>query len=232
MTNEEEKLIERIMIRTIVLEDLVRGEIIKPSSGIYQERLKFIIATNWNSWYPSYFEIFGGCYGFVTRDDRKEIDKNAGVTVIDPGFNFSKALRKFFNIEPHDIRKVLISHFHPDHTTGMYELLTLTHESRHACAYHLDTTAYDFFKAFQGKDNKIYEYKNNQVIEVAKYMYKNIEESIYANIIQTFHGEIGNRHNSHGFIFDVKPATGDSKKNCCYAILMEMKNIIVSIWNI
>jgi hypothetical protein len=217
-----ERLMGHVDLTTQMLEDLVRGKIIGPSTGELQPRLKFVIARRWNSWYPSYFKTLGGCYAFVTRDPEEKIADSAGVIVIDPGSRFSETLRKLFNIEPHDIRSVVVSHYHPDHTIGMYELLTLTHESQYPCTYYLNQTAYESYKVFQGKFNKVVELTQNQVVKLVDYGYKSLgslepayNESIYLQTLKTFHEEIGDRHNSFGFIFHV--VSGNHK--CRLAIL-------------
>lgn len=204
---------------TELLDNIVTGNIIKPIPRKFEPKLKFIIARKWNSWYPSYFDTNGGCYAFITRDSKEDIKDNSGVIVIDPGFRFSDILRKNYKIEPHDIRKIIVSHYHPDHTMGLFELLTLTNETKYPCSYYLNKTTYEAFKTFQGKHNKIIELNNNQVIKLAQYVpryppregifsdvvtkRKDHIESIYLKALKTFHVEIGNRHNSLGFIFNI-----------------------------
>lgn len=224
----EGKLCEKVDALTEALEEIVKGEVIPPISKKFEGRLRFIVARRWNSWYPSYFETEGGCYAFITRDREIDPKDNAGIIVIDPGIKFAQNLRKYFNIEPYDIRTVIASHYHPDHVNGLFELLTLTHEASLPCKYYLNRSTYDFFKVFQGKYNKIIELPRDQVIKIAdynKYWFgdergpelgrnKSIkrDESIYLRTLKTFHEEIGNRHNCLAFQFDVFINNNSKKK--------------------
>jgi len=169
-----EDVMNEVESRESFLEQLVRGELIEPVLGENQQ-LKFLVARRWNSWYPSYFNTLGGCYVIQTRDnehcgDKK--DKNSGCIVIDPGFGFLNELRHKYKIEPHEIRSIIVSHFHPDHTAGIIEFLTLTHESKHPCNIYLNKTAFEYFKSFQGKYNRIYQLNGGQSVELAKYKYR------------------------------------------------------------
>lgn len=228
-----ETIQNRVDLTNQLLEDMISGEIIRPSTGEHRNGLTFVIAKKWGSWYPTYFKTQGGCYAFLTRDPTKEPKTNAGVIVIDPGMFFGENLRKYFNIEPHDIRTVLVSHYHPDHTTGLFELLTLTHESKHSCDYYLNETSFEAFKSFQGKHNKIIELPARQGIRLADYPYGeripgsseySHNERISVRTIPTFHEEIGERHKSLGFIFNVESYNhtcrilllGDTDGNVCY----------------
>ena len=213
----ESKLHNRVDLYNKVFEDFVTGKIIGPVSGQVRRDLTFAIARRWSSWYPSFFRTQGGCYAIITRDGIEDLKKNAGVIVVDPGINFGETLRKCFNIEPYDIRTVLVSHHHPDHTTGLYELLTLTHESHRPCIYYLNEGTYDAFKPFQGEYNHINELSKGQIIKLADYDFvpgsvafdplskrRAIKERVIAKTFQTFHKEIGDRHTSLGFIFNVQ----------------------------
>lgn len=221
----EAEAINQIDAVTELLDDIVTGNIIKPIPKKFEPKLRFIIARKWNSWYPSYFDTKGGCYAFITRDTKEDPEKNSGVIVIDPGFNFSEILRTY-NVEPHDLRTIIVSHYHPDHTMGLFGLLTLTNETKYPCSYYLNKTSFDTFKSFQGKHNKIIELTENQVAKIAQYelapnrqkIESNImEESIYLRTIKTFHAEIGGRHNTLGFIFHIinryKMNENDYKRN-------------------
>jgi len=214
-------LTEGVDLVTQSLDDVVRGNLIKPQINKLGTKLRFIIARKWNSWYPSYFTTNGGCYAFITRDLEEDVKKNSGVIVIDPGIRFSEILRDNFSIEPQDIRSVVVSHYHPDHTMGLFELLTLTHESQYPCTYYLNKTTYDSFKVFQGKYNKVVELTKNQVVKLAQYDKKRENrisrirgtsgshgksrnnESIHVRTLKTFHEEVGNRHNCLGFNFQI-----------------------------
>jgi hypothetical protein len=216
MLNSEE-IITEVESRERFLEQLVRGELIEPVLGENQQ-LKFLVARRWNSWYPSYFSTLGGCYVIQTRDnehcgDKK--DKNSGCIVVDPGFGFLNELRKKYKIEPHEIRSIIVSHFHPDHMAGVIEFLTLTHESKHPCNIYLNKTSFEYFKSFQGKYNRIYQLNGGQSVELAKYKFEQknskLDESIYVRALKVHHAEIGNTHQSLGLIFTIKTGKVDWK---------------------
>ena len=208
------EIVSEVERREKFLEQLVRGELIEPVLG-ENKQLKFLIARRWNSWYPSYFSTLGGCYVIQTRDNEhcgNKKDKNSGCIVVDPGFGFLNELRKKYKIEPHEIRSIIVSHFHPDHMAGIIEFLTLTHESKHPCNIYLNKTSFEYFKSFQGKYNRIYQLNGGQSVELAKYKFKGkkyktgpgIDESIYVRALKVHHAEIGNTHQSLGLIFTIK----------------------------
>lgn len=197
-----------------MFDDMVTGKVVKPYTSRGRRHLTFGIARKWSSWYPTYFKTPGGCYVFVTRDPDSDEKRNAGVIVIDPGFNFAESLRKYLNIEPHDVRTAIVSHFHPDHTMGLYELLPLVHESHRPCDYYLNESTFDAFRYFHGTFNNLVELRKGQGVEICNYVIKpsrrvslesdGIREKIYLTPVQTFHREIGNRHTSLGLIFDIE----------------------------
>jgi ribonuclease BN (tRNA processing enzyme) len=199
------------------LTNLIKGRILP--SVYLGDTLRFVVARQWNSWYPSYFTSEGGCYAFITRDkDEKALakKKNAGVIVIDPGFGFLTALRKKFHIEPQDIRQIIVTHFHPDHMAGLIEFATLTHESEFPCEVYLNETSYSFFKAFHGKNFHVNEIRPRQVVKLFHYNYKGKEESAFLRIIQTHHCEIGQKHCALGLIITLKR---NGFKDCKLGIL-------------
>lgn len=93
----------------------------------FVENTTFIVARRWNSWYPSFFNIEGGCYFIVPakRKDQREED-SLEIIVIDPGLKFLSVLRTM-GLNLTDISKVIITHLHPDHMGGFLELASLIH---------------------------------------------------------------------------------------------------------
>jgi hypothetical protein len=201
-----------VKTRENFLEQLVCGDIISP---VLDENnvFKFIVARKWNSWYPSYFKTEGGCYLIQTRDNEHnegKQEKNSGSIVIDPGFGFMDILRKKYGIEPHEIRSIIVTHFHPDHTAGLMQFLTLVNQSKYPCNIFLNKTSFEFYKSFQGKFNRIYQLNGGQCVELAKYKYKigpyfqTEDESLHIRAIKVHHAEIGNVHQSLGLLFKAK----------------------------
>ena len=210
-----------ISLRQNFLENLMKEpNIRKISNGNHP--LRFLIGRQWNSWYPSYFSSIGGCYAIETRDKEKITQKNAGVIVIDPGFGFLTSLRKYFHIEPQNIRQIFVSHFHPDHMAGLIEFATLSYESDFPCNVFLNETSYEFFKPFHGKNLKIFELKPGQIRKIFDYPVrsktKEARESAFVKVIPTHHSEIGLKHGSLGLIFEFshKRPSGNHQKSIEY----------------
>ncbi len=84
----------------------------------------FVVARRWNSWYPSVFDVRGGAY--VVGGPRNTGGKHA-LAVIDPGFRCLRVLTEL-GISVHDVEACVVSHNHPDHVGGIFELMA----SRHA----------------------------------------------------------------------------------------------------
>lgn len=76
---------------------------------------KFIFCRHWNSYYPSYYDIIGGCY---------VIQYGIKYTIIDPGYKTVKALSGS-GIDTRLIENIIITHNHPDHSGGLIELMNL-----------------------------------------------------------------------------------------------------------
>jgi hypothetical protein len=198
-------------IQNEYLKKLIKNpDITRHYENSYQQykKLRFLITRQWNSWYPSFFNSEGGCYAITTRDREPNPYLNSGVIVIDPGFGFLTSLRKHFHIEPQDIKKIIVSHFHPDHMAGLIEFATLSYESEYPCDVFLNPTSYTFFRDFQGKYLHIHEIKAGQIKRLYQYNYQpsshsvKITESAFIKMFDTHHSEIGLRHNSLGFVID------------------------------
>ncbi len=84
----------------------------------------FIIARRWNSWYPSFFDVPGGCYAVTGPFQDTE---GTSCAVVDPGFKCLSVLSEI-GVSIHDIDTCVISHNHPDHVAGIFEVMA----SRHA----------------------------------------------------------------------------------------------------
>lgn len=84
----------------------------------------FVVARRWNSWYPSVFDVPGGAY--VVAGPRNRDGKGA-LALIDLGFRCLRVLTEL-GISVHDVEACVVSHNHPDHVAGIFELMA----SRHA----------------------------------------------------------------------------------------------------
>ena len=80
-----------------------------------------VVARRWNSWYPSIFPVIGGAYAVVG------VGGGGGATapplaLIDPGFQFTRSLAEL-GLPWQDLDTCVISHNHPDHMGGIFELM-------------------------------------------------------------------------------------------------------------
>jgi len=95
------------------LKDLISLKYIGPKED--WEMDYFQILRKWNSYYPSFYDVSGGCY---------VIHYNGEYTIIDPGYHTLNILREN-RIDTRSIQNIIITHNHPDHNGGLIELLDL-----------------------------------------------------------------------------------------------------------
>ena len=89
-----------------------------------------VVGRRWNSWYPSVFPVMGGAYAVVgPAADHRESAAQPGLcpaAVIDPGFRFLEVFRAI-GIPWADLESCVITHNHPDHMGGIFELMAARH---------------------------------------------------------------------------------------------------------
>ena len=83
-----------------------------------------VVARRWNSWYPSIFSIIGGAYAIVGGGGNAS--SAPPVAVIDPGFQFMRAFTEL-GLPWQDLDTCVITHNHPDHMGGLFELMAARH---------------------------------------------------------------------------------------------------------
>lgn len=180
------------------LDRFVKATIREARIGVPLRAPRFVIARRWGSWYPSLFNVEGGCYAIVTRQ------KEQNVTVIDPGFNFLATLNYVLPIEAQDIRNIIVTHFHPDHAAGLEQFLTLAFESGFPCDIYVSESGYEFFKPFQAERMRIHEMQQGQIYRLANYEVDGgAFEEIAFKPFKTYHCEIGLRHRTLGLSIEI-----------------------------
>jgi len=168
----------------------------------------FLVLRKWNSWYPSFFDTLGGCYVIVLPGGKKgaKSSKLQNVIVIDPGFRFLDSLRKY-GIEASDVSAVIVTHFHPDHTAGLTEFLTLTQKLQHRCKLYLNDTSFNLFKDCHtgftqikriSEGDRICLGSFSRYINVGSRVKTKILERVYVEATRVFHREMGDSNQSLG----------------------------------
>ena len=212
---EIEQIQEQCETHERFLKELVRGTYAYVRSYLPGE-LSFGIARRWNSWYPSYFDVEGGCYVLIPGDldphnPDNEKDTRIGVVVVDPGFKFMDVLRADYQIEPRDVSTVVVTHFHPDHMSGLLEYTTIMNTTKQPCNVYLNETTYATFKSLQNAYITVNELLDGQIQEVMRYVTR---DSKYVRVtvkaVGVHHNEIGNQHRSLGLILETTMAESEA----------------------
>jgi L-ascorbate metabolism protein UlaG (beta-lactamase superfamily) len=160
----------------------------------------FVVARRWNSWYPSFFNVPGGCYA-VLCPVCQNIKRNR-VIVIDPGFRFLEVLAAL-GISVNDIETCIISHNHPDHIGGAFEYIVSRHVADKQSNFICNPSAYALFKEFNQKGITISVINSNQELITCKiHSPKNC--CLTLESFDTEHQELGPQSDSKGIIFNFK----------------------------
>jgi len=174
--------------REKILENIVKKS---DPIGNYPVKNNFLIlARQWNSWYPSSFNIEGGCYFFNLNEE---------IIIIDPGFNTLKEIKKR-KLDIRLIRYIFITHFHPDHFESLVGLITRLTSHKNKLTVYLNTTAYDQFKIYARGSTEYRELRPGINLEL-KMEKKTSDFQIKVQVGEAFHKEIGGAMNSIGLKF-------------------------------
>jgi len=125
-----------LYVRMLVLADHVQNRAnwlrrcispAKDNSLEEDESVRLHVARQWNSWYPCEFDVRGGGYILEFPLSSKTSCGLRSCIAIDPGFGFVACARGL-GIFPAAITCIVITHTHPDHIGGIFEILALRKE--------------------------------------------------------------------------------------------------------
>ena len=209
MSDLEKQIQEHSETNERFLQELVRGNYTRRNNYL-RGNLCFSVARRWNSWYPSYFDVKGGCYLLMPGDlDHKNVenqkDSRIGVVVIDPGFGFIDILRQYYQIEPQDISTVIVTHYHPDHMVGLLEYATIMFTSKQQCDIYLNETTFKTFESLKNDYIRVHELVHKQIKEIMNYVAKDKSHvTITVKAVRVHHDEAGDQHRSLGLILETR----------------------------
>ncbi len=178
-----QKLEQREISREKLLENIIKKS--HPIENFPDNTNFLVLGRQWNSWYPSSFELVGGCYFF---------NINQEIIIIDPGFKTLDIIKEK-NLDIRLIRHIFVTHFHPDHFENLIKLITrLTSETNKLTVY-LNSTAFKQFKIYSRNFTKFNKLKPGVFIQLYEYNQKNVFQ-INIEVGRAFHREIGGYMNS------------------------------------
>ncbi|KKL69471.1 hypothetical protein LCGC14_2114620, partial [marine sediment metagenome] len=168
-----EKLLESILKKSYPIENF-------PDNNNF-----LVLGRQWNSWYPSSFELVGGCYFF---------NINQEIIIIDPGFKTLDIIKEK-NLDIRLIRHIFVTHFHPDHFENLIKLITRLTSKTNKLTVYLNSTAFKQFKIYNRNFTEFNKIKAGILIRLYEYNQKN-DFSINVEVGRAFHREIGGYMNS------------------------------------
>ena len=199
MVNKKiEDLIRRSNAREILLKQIIKSDY--PLTNFPNKENFLILAREWNSWYPSSFNVAGGCYFFNVNEE---------IYIIDPGFNTLDFIVEK-NLDLRLIRHIFITHFHPDHFENLTKILTRLTSKKHKITVYMNTTTFNQFKLFLKDNTEFIELKpgNHLKVEIKK---KNYDFNIELDVARSYHKEIGGYMNSIGLKIHLKSVRDKNK---------------------
>ena len=186
--NKLERLEKRSKYREALLEDIVKKS--EPIINFKNKKNFLVLAREWNSWYPSAFNVKGGCYFF---------NINREIIIIDPGFNTLEIIRQH-KLDVRQIRHIFVSHFHPDHFESLITLITRLTSEKNRLTIYLNSTTFHQFKIYKSGFTEFIEIKPGISLDL-KFESKSPDFLVNVKVEKAFHKEIGGAMNSIGFKF-------------------------------
>ncbi|KKN05374.1 hypothetical protein LCGC14_1088050 [marine sediment metagenome] len=191
----QDLFLKKLKIQSLNRESLLE-KILESSYPIvpFPKKQNFLIlAREWNSWYPSSFQVSGGCYLF---------NLNREIIIIDPGFNtFDILIRNNFDIRL--IRHIFITHFHPDHFESLTGLLTRLTSKDNKLKVYLNSTSFNQFQIYSKNFTEFIELKPKMLLKIVSDSgYHDFDVNL--KVTKAYHKEIGGSMNSIGLKFNLK----------------------------
>lgn len=162
-----------------------------------------IIAKRWSSFYPTFFNVFGG--GYIIRCMSRT---NESLIVVDPGFNFFSTM-KSLALDPRCIKSVVLTHNHPDHTGNLDEFFTLMAELNARSHLYVNQSCYEACRAvFATSVSRPQVLKPGERLHVidVKEKHRRKEKTVgtvYLEATRAHHWEIGGFHEALGLKFEL-----------------------------
>lgn len=158
----------------------------------------FIVARRWNSWYPSFFNVPGGCYALTApRNESGHSD----CVIIDPGFRCLRVLASL-GISVQDIGTCVLSHNHPDHIAGIFEFMSSRHALGLSTKGWCNRTTLDMFGDCSGFALEMNELSTTMQSSLFSYPVSNNKtHKVLLTGFPTAHREIGRVSASMGLTF-------------------------------
>jgi len=166
-----------------------------------------LILRRWNSYYPSFYDVVGGCY--VIRFGSRYI-------IIDPGY---KTVQTLFenNIDTRLIKYIIITHDHPDHVGGLKELLDILfkQKSGHKYTLFVNPGSLNEYKHYQKKESqfKVKKFKNGKRFFLKSTKgYSNHIYYLYFKGKKVHHSGIKKKQKTMSLLFEIKDFIKEKKR--------------------
>jgi CheY-like chemotaxis protein len=159
-----------------------------------------VIGRRWNSWYPSFFPVAGGAYAILGTAMDEENPKREGpkgrmpAAVIDPGFRCLDVLR-CLGIPSEDLETCVITHNHPDHMAGIFELMAARHALGKRTRALCSNSCTDTLQGYAGFNLEVKALDGNPADIFKRYPSRGGWAGVRVKGFSTAHEEIG-PHNS------------------------------------
>lgn len=193
------------------LGDLVTPKYISPkffNDFLISDLGSLLILRRWNSYYPSFYNVTGGCY--VIRFGSRYI-------IIDPGY---KTVQTLFenNIDTRLIEYIIITHDHPDHVGGLKELLDILFKqrSKHKITLFINPGYLSEYKHYQKGDSpfRVKEIKNGQIffLKSTKGSFDHMYELSFKGR-KVHHSGIKKKQKTMSLLFEIKDFITKKKRH-------------------